>query len=356
MNKNQAAENKADGEIRALGNALREIVRENGAKIYGDRQKLGILLQEKQVSSLRISQIELFLEFSSFLKYMDQFSGGITAIDINNILLTARRTGLTDPVNRVIVEILLDGLGIVQTLGREEILAVQEKPLVKGGYICPSEFESELEEIRERIVRAAADGGHEPVQYSEILSKEQMDFLTTCSRAGVPRAAGILGEMYLKSYQESGAKEDESRALELLNLAYSKGNTAAMELLGDYYFQKAQYDEAYATYTGMCSLAVSEERRDNVRLMRKAKEHNRRQNRIWWLLAALLELLVLFVIPDSAITGSHALAKVFFTILNAGTVALCVLRERKLPFRDSRETGVLLAVIFAVFSFSYLVL
>ena len=185
----------------------------------------------------------------------------------------------------------------------------------------------------------------------ENLWKEQCSLLNYCAAAGIPRAARILGEMYL---QGKGTVEDIGKAGEYLRYAVRAGDIKAMSLLGDYCYEKGYYNEAYKLFTSPGTFAVDSSKRQIVSNLCDIKVFNRKELVAWFAVTAALETLILFL-PASPITGGHIIAKVICSLLNVGVFGLLTLNWYKQPYSDLRQYGPLYVLTVFIFLFIYIV-
>ena len=222
-------------------------------------------------------------------------------------------------------------------------LSEQQYPVLnKDIYSIPSACEKELDEIETAL---------NTEMEVENLSKEQFSFLNYCAAAGIPRAARILGEMYL---QGKGTVEDIGKAGEYLRYAVRAGDIKAMSLLGDYCYEKGYYNEAYKLFTSPGTFAVDSSKRQIVSNLCDIKVFNRKELVAWFAVTAALETLILFL-PASPITGGHIIAKVICSLLNVGVFGLLTLNWYKQPYSDLRQYGPLYVLTVFIFLFIYIV-
>ena len=323
-----------------LGMALRAIVMQEGIEAYSDVERLAERLSAQGVSDIEIRQVQLVLEAGSFMRYKEQFSQGITAVDINNIVQATGISGLTADTIRKVVSDLLFGVGISQNIHVEISFDSGRSFINEDIYCIPLACGKELDEIETALNTEV-----------ESLSKEQFSFLNYCAAAGVPRAARILGEMYL---QGKGTVEDIGKAGEYLGYAVRAGDIKAMALLGDYCYENGYYNEAYKLFTSPGTFAVDSGKRQVVSNLCDIKAFNRKEFAMWLAVTAVLEILILFL-PASTVTGGHIIAKVICSLLNAGVFGLLTLNWYKQPYSDLRQYGLLYVLTTFIFLFIYIV-
>lgn len=319
-----------------LGKTLRTIVDKESVEVYKSTEKLSVLLKEAGFNDIEIRQVEMVLGTGSFVRYLDQLSDGISAIDINNIIQVSMAAGLSLDTVRKIVSDLLYGIGIPQKIN---VGSFDEKREFSANsiYISPYACRYELHKIEDLIKSKTK------------LLEWQVSYLNYCYQAGIPKAARLLGQMYQMG---TGVDENPLIAASYLKNAVSMGDAEAMVLLGDYFFGEAYYDEAYEYYTGPGTYAVDEQHRGRVRLLQKIKKFNSKEIFVWMALAVILQMIIL-ILPASVITGSHNAAKIVCTLLNICAAAWVAFTNIKRPFFDLRRYGIAFSGIFFIYAFFY---
>lgn len=315
-----------------MANTLRMLVQEEGRDVYRDSEKLAQYLRGKGIHENSIKQAELVLCGSSLLRYMDQLSNGLSAIDINNILITAMEAGLSNRSARNTVYALLYGLGVPQFLGEYEDSTSVVEGNQNGLYVPPSMYVKQLNEISNRISQKNAS---------------QIDFSTLNQyvSAGIPRAYTIMGRAYLVG---SGVPADENKAKEYLEYASEHGEAEATSLLADYYFNRNDL-KAYHLYTRPGALALNKDQ------WAKFAELNTRRmfyNTQMWLMVGVFLLLevLMFLFSTSAVTGSHDVARNVCTFINLINLAGIIAIHVKNPYQDLRNFCVPMILSFFVYT------
>lgn len=331
-------------EISRLAKALRTIVKESGTESYKEKESLPVLLQNQGVDMVDIRKVELVLETSNFLRYLDQLSEGISAIDINNIIQSAENSGLTLETLKIIISDLLYGIGITQKIRQENYSEGWEKSSgfsSQSIYLTPYAYKDSLDKVEKNI------------KEKKKLEASEFSYLNYCCTAGVPRAARILGKLYL---QGTYVGKDLKKAKEYLKFAVHTGDAGAMVLLGDYYYEMAKYNEAYELYTSPGALAVNGDRKSRVRDLYDIKKYNKKEVFIWGIITIITEFLILYVCADSVITGKHIVMKVICSILNIGTFAAILWKGKKEMFSDLRGYGLMYGLIAFLYYFVYILI
>lgn len=324
-----------------LGRVLREIVLREGIESYTNTEHLARLLKNQGIEKIEIRQVELVLESGTFLRYKDQFAQGITAADINNIIQTTAVSGLSAETIRTVVSDLLFGIGISQNIRMEIGFDSGHSFINKDIYILPTACEKELKKIESAVTDSERNK----------LSEEQFGLLNYCALAGIPRAARILGEMYLDG---THTVRDIDKAAEYLTYAVRTGDVKSMAFLGKYYYERGYYNEAYELLTGPGTFVADSGKRQLVDHLCDIKIFNMKTLVMWLGLAFLIEVFLLFI-PSSPVTGIQTLMTVICSLLNLGVVGLLLWNRYKRPFSDLRQYGFLFIVVVFIYLFVYIV-
>ena len=134
-----------------VGMALRTVVMQEGIEAYSNAEDLAEKLSEQGISEIEIKQVQLVLAAGSFLRYKEQFSEGITAADINNIIQTTAVSGLAAETVRKVVSDLLFGVGVSQNIHMEVSFDGGHSFINKDIYSIPSACEGELDDIESQF-------------------------------------------------------------------------------------------------------------------------------------------------------------------------------------------------------------
>lgn len=314
MNENQSGKSQ-------LEQALTGLIREKGRDAYKNTTKVAQYLRECQISMTQIRHVELILADSALIRYLDQMDGGLTAVECNNILLSAEGTGLTEQTIRQTVEALLGAMGVPQVLEKVEQKA-GTRAVERNLYVPPREYGPFLREIEGKL----AEG--------EDLTKEEYSRLDQYVRAGVPKAYRLQGQACLKF----GGEEQVRLGVERLEYAAERGEAEAAALLADYYAPRAGR-KAHALYTKPGALAMDQERKENFRKL-KEKRRGRGVQLALLVCVFLVVQAVLWLLPASPVSGAHEQARTVCTwiaVLNAVWLAGRYVRD---PYQDLRAETV----------------
>ena len=300
-----------------LEQALYGLVLEKGRDVYRNANVVAQYLREKKVPLTQIRHVELILADSELLRYLEQMNEGLTAVECNNILLSAEATGLSDQTIRTTVEALLGAMSVPQILKKPQN-SHPAKKLERKLYVPPREYELYLIQIEKKI-----NGKIEP-------NKEEYSLLEQFVLAGIPRACRLLGQVILCH----GEKEQHKRALELLEYAQEYGDAEAAAVLADYYAE-TNGKKAHELYTRPGALAMDEKRRSNFRGL---KEKLRGRNTQLWMIAGVflaVQAVIWLLSGIAAGSGSKAGGTIYFWIANLNALGLlaCYWRD---PYRDLR--------------------
>lgn len=310
MNENQSGKSP-------LEQALCGLIREKGRDAYKNTTKVAQYLREQQISMTQIRHVELILTDSALIRYLDHMDGGLSAVECNNILISAEGTGLTEQTIRLTVEALLGGMGIPQVLER-----VEQKNAARGVtrdlYVPPREYAGILNEIEEKLAR-----GESP-------TKDEYSLLDQFVRAGVPKAYRLLGQACLLSDNDEMTK----LGLERLEYAADRGEAEAAALLADYYAPRAG-KKAHALYTKPGALAMDQERKENFRML-KEKHRGRTLQLVLLACVFLVVQAVIWLLPASPVTGDPGHARTVCTMINVLNAAWLAGRYVYDPYQDLR--------------------
>lgn len=318
-----------------MATALKDIVVKEGAVIYRDVEKLSDLMKEKNLQPAYIKQVELVVCASSLVRYLEQLATGLSAIDINNIILTAEGAGLSSLAARRIVADILYSLNVPQLSQDLSNVDVKDISEISKIYIPPQAYNSRLSDFV-----SITDGGG-------MLEQEQVSELLGFMKAGIPGAYTLMGRLYLIG---KGVPADEKKALELLRHAAAAGDSAAYGYLGDYYYNKNN-ETAHELYSRPGALALGEERWKKFRNLEKCKKFHRAQVISFALLFVLLEAFM-FIFRNSVLTGTHPVALILCTLLNLATVGGTVFIHIKNAFQDLRNYSLPMLCSFFIFGLS----
>lgn len=328
--------NEKRSDMTPLEQALRSLIAEKGRDAYKYTTKVAQYLREKQISQTQIHHVELILTDSALLRYLDQMEGGLSAVECNNILLSAEGTGLSDRTIRVTVEALLGGMGVPQVLERIDD-EIRTKGNERNLYVPPREYDGILSQIEEKL-----DAGQAP-------TKEEYSLLDQFVRAGVPKASRLLGHACIRFYE---SEKNIRTGVEHLEFAASRGDAEAAALLADYYAER-NGRLAHRLYTKPGALVMDEDRKQNFAAL-KRKQKGRIMQLLLIAAVYLLVQAVLLWLPVSPVTGSHETARTVCSWINAlGAlwVAGCYVRD---PYRDLR--GQTLPILLALFAYAMTVI
>lgn len=315
--------------------ALKDIVAKEGADIYRDVDKLSAMMKERKLQPAYIKQVELAVCASSLVRYLEQLATGLSAIDINNIILTAEGAGLSSVTARRIVADILYSLNVPQLAQELSVGGGKDISEMSKIYIPPLAYNSRLSNFMSII-----DGGG-------TLEQEQVTELTGFMKAGIPGAFTLMGRLYLIG---RGVPQDEEKALKLLGHAAELGDGAAYGYLGDYYYNKNN-ETAHQLYSRPGALALGEDRWRKFRNLEKCKKFHRAQAIAFGVLFVLLEVFM-FMFRSSILTGSHPVALILCTLLNLAAVGATVFVHMKNPFQDLRNYSLPMLCSFFIFGLS----
>lgn len=296
-------------EITHLGNALRSILAESGVETFSDGPKTAELLIRHGVTHMLALQTALLLETDNMRSYLTRISTNITMIDINTTVTCAERdTGLKRAAIKDILTAVLFGLNLPNTLARIPVLGKAGVESRDTALLPPHRYLRKLQNIKDAVENQNTE--------AFVQLAPQLDLL---GKAGIPEALYWKGICYLKGF---AVEKDEAQAYRLIAAAAEGGYAGANAALGDYYFGAAHPDftKAYQYYTGIGAVALSHERRDNLKTILEEKPLNQK---LLFLNTVLLALCLVFnwMLGSgsfSADAGSHWFWAAFSGLLGLG--------------------------------------
>ncbi len=316
-----------------VATTLKGIVASKGVEIYRDIPELSEQLKAQGIRDSSIKQVELVLYGSSLTRYLDQLSDGLSAVDVNNIILTAERAGLSAKAARKTVSDILYSLNVPQLA--HDLSSVELTEQAMGGtiYIPPAAYAGRIGKLQTKV-----KNGQE-------LTKEEFSELDAFALAGIPVAHTLLGQIYLEGL---GVPQDESTALEHLKCAASHGDAEAYGLLADYNYGKDNM-KAFQLYSRPGAMALDEERWERFRNLNRVKRHHNIQALLLVALTLFAELFM-FVFSSSVITGEHMVACIVCSVINFLIAIGSVMVHIKNPYQDLRNLSLPLLVTFFIFA------
>ena len=313
--------------------ALKKVVSAEGAAVYQDVPRVAELLAAQGISNSAIKKVELVLCGSSLVRYLDQLSGGLSAIDINNIILTAERAGLSSKAARTTVADIMYSLSVPQLMQDMNEVDLSKEATIGDIYIPPAAYMSRINSIRNMLSK------------KESITENEFSELNAFARAGVPEAKTLLGRVYL---QGLGVPEDKETALNYLKEASAHGDAEAYALLGDYYYG-VNNKKAFELYSRPGALALDERRWERFRNLHKVRKFNNLQVILLLALAMAMELFM-FVFNKSIFTGGHMVACFVCSAINCLVSAGILVVHFKDPYQDLRNLSLPFLVVFFIFA------
>ena len=312
---------------------LKSIVGDQGPDVYRDIPQLVDYLKEKNIRDCAIKQVELVLYGSSLVRYLDRLSGGLSAVDINNIVLTAEQAGLSSKAARKTVSDILYSLSVPQQTIDLSTNELAEQTSGGGLYVPPVAYEKEIAKFRRKI------------QQDQELSEQEFSELNKFVIAGIPVAYTLMGAVYLKGL---GVPANQDTALEKLKYAASHGDAEAYGLLGDLYFDHDNM-RAFEFYSRPGAMALNEERCDRFRRLHKVKRFHRLQAILFSVLMLVIALFM-YIFRASVITGTHIPALIVCTVINLVATSVLWVVHIKNPYQDLRALALPYLITFFVYA------
>lgn len=312
--------------------ALYSAVQEKGRDLYRNVTKVSQCLRERGISGTQIRHVELILTDSELPRYLDQIHMGLSAVECNNILISAARTGLSDHTIRVTVEALLGAMGVEQVLKHPERGSAQ-RGIQLGLYVPPREYKLPLRDMEKKM-----KNGQE-------LDKEEHSLLAQFVQAGIPMAIRLQGQAYLKFGTTDQVVREGVKQLEL---AAERGDAEAAALLADY-LADSNGRKARKLYTIPGTTALDDVRKESLRQM----DQKFRGRILQLVLMACVFLVVQAVIwflpvsPFSAVDGNARQWCFWISILNCVWIIGRCIQD---PYRDLRAE--MLPMVLAMFLYA----
>ena len=250
-----------------LGTVIRAIITEKKVDVLKNTEEFSKALLEKKVDNVVVMQLSLLLEAGNIRNYLTQVKSGISMIDVNNMVTCAAdETGLTKKKIKLLLTAVLYGLSLPSAI--ESLIVPQgngEFGRVDSAIISADEYSVKLEEIKQAIKNK-----------DEGKLKELSSSFERLVKAGVPEAMYLKGMCYKEGV---GTEADVKHSLKYIMAAADAGHAEANAVMGDYYFDSPTYDfadytKAFAYYTQIGAVALSEERKDNLRVIMASNKQN----------------------------------------------------------------------------------
>ncbi len=270
---------KKDNKYLAVGELLREIIRESGPQILKDISALETALNEKKCNTTVTYQLLLMLSSSNVARYIPQQSTGISMIDINNIIVyTEKETGLSRTTVKGLLSAVLYGLSIPTDIASVTIPDADGYVLRDVALVNFENYQDDVDVLNEALIERDED-----------LIAKYADKLELMVNAGHPEALYIKGVCCLYGI---ATVEDSKKAKKYLLAAYHSGCTRAGAMLGDISYNKGflSNTKTFNYYTALGAIALNDERKNRVKALMHQKTCNKKTiiSTIVLLLAAAL--------------------------------------------------------------------
>lgn len=317
--------------------ALRHIVEKNTADIYNNSDVLSASLTEEKIPILEVKQVELALTSDALRKFLSSGENEPTAIEINNALFSIEKCGIADDDARDILEDLLYSINVSNVLKSYSDLKEYAADRKTEKYIPPRIYKDRLKEITDFV--CAKD--------NEKLTAEVQEELNMYAECDIGEANYILSLMYKDGI---GVKKDTDIAYKYAKKAAACGYPPAYAMLGDIEYANNNFDEAYEYYTKPGAIALDETRSKRVDNLFRAKGFAGKVCVSLGIIYALFISTMLFVINGLSLSGRHPAAFSVIGSLMTVTMGLVLVIHYKKPLKDLRQWGIVLALLFTVYS------
>ena len=331
----------------ALGEALKQLIAEQGIDILKSSDNITKELKSKKFPTNTVMQMTLFLKASNISNYYKQTKSGISMIDVNNIITCAyEETGLTKKKIKYLLTAVLYGLGLPTDI--QTATLPSETGIVSENISILSE-ETYVEKFSE-IQKAVQNKDDKKIH----AISADFDMLV---KAGIPEAIYLKGMCYINGI---GTEENMETAYNYIASAANMGHAEANAVLGDYYYSSKQnnnYTRAYEYYTHLGAVALSDERKDNLKTIMATVEQNIKQ----FILSGML-LVILLIFNSRLGTGifdasgqSHWVMAIISDVLLCGIYGLSIYQFIKLKYNKTKWATIGLVIIFSITTFIALV-
>ena len=282
-------------EYKNLGAIIRAIITEKGADILNNSDAFSKALRDKKVNSIVVMQLTLLLEAGNIRNYLSQIKSGITMIDVNNMIVCAEeKTGLTKKKLKLLLTSMLYGLSLPSAI--ETVVIPQSNDdfvQTDKAIITADQYSKSIENIKEAVKN----------KDEKKLNDLSVEF-ETLIKAGIPEALYLKGMCYKIGI---GTESDIKKGIKYIMAAADAGHAEANAVMGDYYFDNeytydfTNYTKAFNYYTQIGAVALSDERKNNLKTIIASKK----QNIIQLALTGLL-MIVIFVFNQNLGSGSFS--------------------------------------------------
>lgn len=280
-------------EYKNLGPIIRSIVNENSAEILKNTNAFSKALADKKVDNIIVMQLSLLLEAGNIRNYLTQVKSGITMIDVNNMITCAEaETGLTKMKLKLLLTAVLYGLSLPSEI--ESLIIPQKDGVIKRidtAIVSADKYSTKLNEIKQAVNS----------KDEKKLKELSVDFEQLVN-SGNPEALYLKGLCYKSGI---GTEPDNRQASRFFSIAANAGHAEANAAMGDYYFDMPDtfnnYTEAFNYYTQIGAVALSDERKSNLKAIMAAKK----QNIVQLIMTGIL-LIILFIFNQLLGKGSFS--------------------------------------------------
>ena len=317
--------------------ALRHIVEKNTADIFNTSDVLATSLTEGKITNVEVKQLELALTSDTLRKLLNSGENEPTAIEINNALFSIEKCGIADDDARDILEDLLYSINVNNVLRSYSALKEYAVDRKTTKYIPPRIYKEKLKEIM----------GFVCAKDNEKLTADVQEELNMYAECDIGEANYILSLMYNDGI---GVKKDTDIAYKYAKKAAARGYPPAYAMLGDMEYYNNNFDEAYEYYTKPGAIALDEKRSKRVDNLFKAKGFAVKVCVSLGIIYALFISTMLLVINGLSLSGGHPAAFSVIGSLMTVTMALVLVIHYKKPLKDLRQWGIVLALLFTVYS------
>lgn len=326
-----------------LGEALKEFVTERGTDALRSVDDAASSLREKNIPESTVLQISLFLKASNISNYYEQAKNGISMIDVNNIVTCAcEETGLTKKSVKYLLTAVLYAIGVSTDIHTVVIPTEGDATEADKSILSEENYAEKLTAVQNAVKN----------KDEKQISALSADF-NELVNAGIPEALYLKGMCCMNGI---ATEPNTETAYKYLAAASNAGHAEAAAVLGDYYYlskTRCNYTKAYEYYTQLGAVALSDERKNNLKAITATEEQNVKQ-------LALSGMLLIALIIFNAKIGAgffDAAAKTHWALTVISDVLLCLIygasifRFTMLKYNKTKWVAVAMTAVFSAFAF-----
>lgn len=334
----------------SLDFALRQIVSSESTSIYRRTQELYGLLTEQGIDSPTAYKVCMLVSVPEFSD-LTASNRKVMQSDVNRVIMSAQRVTKLDRL-----ELLAIMHDVFVSIGVESKDGGSYEPRASGdtkekesvGYVVPySAYKSEMEQACQLIEENKAES---TASRSDDIKK----YLNPLVEADIPKAKYLMGCCMLNGWMGEYTQDEGRR---LMEEAAAAGNSDALAELGDVFYAEGrstnyglrdQWSRAYDLYTGYGSLALTDERRENLRNILAHGSFNKR-TMIWSTVLLACVIGTILWVGTFISYSAHAAWGISAIALSFALIAGAWIRYWKHPYSDNCSVPVGLFIVWSLY-------